>query len=163
VRALREASGGQDPILLQEQAAAGVELAIGLVNDPRVGPLLMISTGGVELELWADQAYLVAPVSEARVRAALRTLRSWPLLRGFRGAPAADVDAFVRLAVEVSRLADAVPEIAELDLNPVIVGKHGVSCVDAKIRLQPVGPSLDGAPALSAVPDAAGRTLVPTD
>jgi acyl-CoA synthetase (NDP forming)/GNAT superfamily N-acetyltransferase len=151
VRQLRAASGDQDPILLQRQAEPGVELAIGLVNDPRVGPLLMISTGGVELELWADQAYLVAPVSEQRVRAALRTLRSWPLLRGFRGAPPADVDAFVRLAVRVSQLADQVPEIAELDLNPVIVGTHGVSCVDAKLRLQPVGPNLDGAPALSAV------------
>jgi acyl-CoA synthetase (NDP forming) len=148
---LRKVSGGLDPILLQRQAASGVELAIGLVNDPRVGPLLMISTGGVELELWADQAYLVAPVSEQRVRAALRTLRSWPLLRGFRGAPAADVDAFVQLAVLVSELAIRVPEIAELDLNPVIVGTHGVVCVDGKIRLQPVGPNLDGAPALSAV------------
>jgi acyl-CoA synthetase (NDP forming) len=151
VRQLRATSGDQDPILLQQQAEPGVELAIGLVNDPRVGPLLMISTGGVELELWADQAYLVAPVSEQRVRAALRTLRSWPLLRGFRGAPPADVDAFVQLAVTVSQLANQVPEIAELDLNPVIVGTQGVSCVDAKIRLQPVGPNLDGAPALSAV------------
>jgi hypothetical protein len=151
VRQLRAASGGEDPILLQRQAAAGVELAIGLVNDPRVGPLLMVSTGGVELELWADQAYLVAPVSDERVREALRTLRSWPLLRGFRGSPPADVDAFMRLAVRVSRLAQEVPEIAELDLNPVIVGTDGVSCVDAKIGLQPVGPNLDGAPALSAV------------
>jgi acyl-CoA synthetase (NDP forming)/GNAT superfamily N-acetyltransferase len=151
VQQLRTASGSQDPILLQGQAAEGVELAIGLVNDPRVGPLLMVSTGGVELELWADQVYLVAPVSEPRVRAALRTLRSWPLLRGFRGAPAADVDAFVQLAVVVSQLGDRIPEIAELDLNPVIVGPRGATCVDAKIRLQPVGPNLDGAPALSAV------------
>ena len=73
------------------------------------------------------------------------------MLRGFRGAPPADVDAFVRLAVTVSQLAGQVPEIAELDLNPVIVGTRGVSCVDAKVRLQPVGPNLDGAPALSAV------------
>ena len=157
VQQLRVTSGEHDPILLQTQAAAGVELAIGLVNDPRVGPLLMISTGGVQLDLWADQAYLVAPVSERRVYAALRTLRSWPLLRGFRGAPAADVDAFVQLAVLVSQLADRTPEIAELDLNPVIVGPAGATCVDAKIRLQPVGANLDGAPALSAVaPSARG-------
>jgi acyl-CoA synthetase (NDP forming) len=151
VEHLRTASGGNDQILLQEQAAPGVELAIGLVNDPRVGPLLMISTGGVELELWSDQVYLVAPSSERRVRAAIRTLRSWPLLHGFRGAPAADVDAFVRLAVLVSKLGQRVPEIAELDLNPVIVGTAGATCVDAKVRLQPVGLNLEGAPALSAV------------
>jgi acyl-CoA synthetase (NDP forming)/GNAT superfamily N-acetyltransferase len=149
VRQLRTVSGFEDPILLQGQSPAGVELAIGLVNDPRVGPLLMISTGGVELELWADQVYLVAPVSEQRVRSALRSLRSWPLLRGFRGAAPADVDAFVRLAVLVSQLGDRLPEVAELDLNPVIVGTDGVSCVDAKIRLQPVDLNLDGAPALS--------------
>jgi acyl-CoA synthetase (NDP forming) len=151
VQRLRSASGGDDPILLQRQEAAGVELAIGLVNDPRVGPLLMIGTGGVQLELWADQTYLVAPVSPQRVRAALRALRSWPLLRGFRGSPAADVDAFVDLAVRVSQIGANLPDIAELDLNPVIVAAQGVSCVDAKIRLQPVGINLDGAPALSAI------------
>lgn len=141
---LRDATA---PLLVQTQVAPGTEVALGIVRDPAFGPLVMVAAGGVTTDVLADRAFLVPPLTPMDASRALRSLRLWPLLTGFRGAAPADVDALIELVVAVGDLALDVPEIAELDLNPVMVWPTGVSCVDAKIRLsEPVGPQDAGVP-----------------
>jgi hypothetical protein len=117
--------------------ADGVELALGVVRDPAFGPLVMVGAGGVSTDVWDDRAFRVPPFHESD---AMR-LRLWPLLAGFRGAPAAACADVARPAVSLGRLAVDVPEVAEIDINPVVVGpQHGV-IVDAKVRLAHAGAS----------------------
>ena len=104
-------------------------------RDAPVGWLVSIGHGGVTTELWSDVTHLLAPVTHAEVATALTRLRSYPLLTGFRGRPAADVDALVDLVV---RLTDAIvgsdgvgSDVVEVELNPVLVGIRGATAVDA--------------------------------
>jgi acyl-CoA synthetase (NDP forming)/GNAT superfamily N-acetyltransferase len=136
-RAFAVEVGHEDVDLLVQPMLDGVEIAVGIVRDPGPGPLVMVAPGGTATELWQDSHLLLAPVSAADVRRALRSLRTWPLLAGFRGAPPVDVEALVELVVAVGALATEVPEVAELDLNPVLVRADGVALVDVKLRLAP--------------------------
>jgi hypothetical protein len=135
------------PLLVQAQFSGGTELAVGVVRDKAFGPLVMVGAGGVTIDVLADRAFLVPPLTPVDVTRALQSLRLWPLLTGFRGSPPLDVDGLVQLVVAVGDLAMDVPEVAELDLNPVIVSPTAAVCVDTKIRLaQPVGPQDAGVP-----------------
>jgi acyl-CoA synthetase (NDP forming)/GNAT superfamily N-acetyltransferase len=140
--------GRRDPlVLIQPQVPAGVEVAVGLVRDPSIGPLVMVAAGGVATDVWDDRTFLMAPLTNADAARAVRSLRIWPLLAGHRGSPPVDVVALERLIVAVGQLADDVPTVAELDLNPVIVSPAGAICVDARVRLsEPVGPRDAGIP-----------------
>jgi acyl-CoA synthetase (NDP forming) len=106
------------------------EVLVAVRRDPPVGWLVSLGFGGVMTEVWGDVTHMLAPVSEADVRLALTTLRSYPLLNGFRGQPSADIDALVSLVVT---LVDAVvgTHVVEVELNPVLVGRHGAVAVDA--------------------------------
>jgi hypothetical protein len=126
---------GEHTEVLVQPVVPGVEVALGLVRDPGMGPLVMLAAGGVATDVWDDRVFLIPPVSAADAARALRGLRIWPLLRGFRGAPPADYPAVERLVVALGRLAADVPEVAELDLNPVIVGEEGCAIVDVRLRL----------------------------
>jgi acyl-CoA synthetase (NDP forming)/GNAT superfamily N-acetyltransferase len=133
----REMGHDDVPVLVQPMVS-GVELAIGVVRDPAFGPLVMVGAGGVTTDLLGDRVYLLPPVHRADARRALRGLRTWPLLEGFRGSAPVDVDAVVDLVVAVGRLVQEVPEVAEVDLNPVMVSPTGCSLVDVKLRLAPM-------------------------
>jgi len=122
-------------VLLQPQVAPGIEVALGVVRDPGFGPLVMVAAGGVATDVWDDRVFLMPPLTPADAARAVRSLRIWPLLAGFRGAAAADVDSLEELVLAVGRLAQGVPEVAELDLNPVIVSATGLTVVDVKLRL----------------------------
>ncbi|TQN38062.1 acyl-CoA synthetase (NDP forming) [Blastococcus colisei] len=122
------------PLLLQQQVS-GLEILVGARRDPQLGAALVVGLGGVATEVHADVVTTMAPVSPAQALDALRRLRAWPLLDGFRGEAGRDVSALVDTIVAVSRLVEADPGIVELDLNPVMVGVegHGVVVVDARI------------------------------
>ncbi|MDP4509535.1 acetate--CoA ligase family protein [Nonomuraea turcica] len=120
--------------LVEEQAAAGVELIVGVVRDVAFGPVLLAGLGGIWTEALRDTALGLCPVSERDARRMLASLRGAPLLRGFRGTPPVDVDALVKLLMTVGgpgglweRL-----ELGEFELNPVIAGPSGVVAVDAR-------------------------------
>lgn len=130
----RELGRSGVPVLVQPHAH-GLELAVGVVRDPSFGPLVMVGAGGIATDVLADRAYLLPPVRRRDVRRALRGLRCWPLLQAFRGADPLDVDALVSVVVACGRLAVEVPEVAELDANPVMVSRDGVTLVDVKLRL----------------------------
>jgi acyl-CoA synthetase (NDP forming) len=106
------------------------EILVTVRRDPPIGWLVTLGFGGVMTELWGDVTHLLAPVTTDDVTAALTRLRSHPLLTGFRGRPAADVDALAALVVA---LTDAVvgTDIVEIELNPVLVGSSGATAVDA--------------------------------
>lgn len=122
-------------VLVQPMVTGGVEVAVGVARDPRFGPVVMIASGGTAIDVWDDRVFLSPPVTESEVAAALGTLRVRRLLDGYRGAPPADADALVRFVCGLSEVAENVPELAELDLNPVFVGPDGLRFVDVRIRL----------------------------
>jgi acyl-CoA synthetase (NDP forming) len=123
------------PVLVQP-VAKGPELAIGISRHPAFGPVVMVAAGGVATDLLADRAFLVPPLSRRDVARALRSLRMWPLLDGFRGAPLVDTSAIEELILQVGNLARDLPELAELDLNPVIATPEGPVVVDVKAHLR---------------------------
>jgi acyl-CoA synthetase (NDP forming)/GNAT superfamily N-acetyltransferase len=134
---------GHDALLVQPQIGvdgSGVELAFGVVRDPSFGPLVMVAAGGVAIDVWADRVFLMPPFSRGEAARALRRLRIWPLLAGHRGSRPADVAGLETLLLGLGRLCLDVPELAELDLNPVIAlaadaAGGSIACVDVKVRL----------------------------
>ena len=120
---------------VQPQVPAGVEVIVGFRRDRAFGPVVVVGLGGTLVEVLADVALRVAPVDHGQARAMLRELSGRALLEGVRGAPPADLDALADLVVRVSELAAAAPEeVAELELNPVLVRPEGQGCVAVDVR-----------------------------
>jgi acetate---CoA ligase (ADP-forming) len=137
-----EAAGERlDGFALQEQIDGAVEMLVGVVADPVFGPVVACGGGGVTVELQRDVAVRVAPVTDVDADEMVRSLATFPLLDGFRGAPKADVDALVQTILRVGALADAHPEIAEMDCNPVMVLATGVKVVDVRVRIRTSPPT----------------------
>jgi acyl-CoA synthetase (NDP forming)/GNAT superfamily N-acetyltransferase len=118
-----------------ESIGAALQLLVGGVRDPALGPYLVIGAGGEEVELRADRAVLVAPIGAFEARSAIERLQLAPLFHGYQGRPRLPVDDVVELVVRVGLLMAAIPEIDQLDLNPVIVTPAGCAAVDALIGL----------------------------
>jgi acyl-CoA synthetase (NDP forming) len=123
--------------LVQRQVAGGREVIVGFSRDPAIGPLVMVGVGGVAVEVWKDVSFRVAPISIADAGAMLDELAGAPLLGAFRGRPPADRAALAHALVRVGALAAAHPEIAECDVNPLLVFDAGQGCVavDARVRV----------------------------
>ena len=121
---------------IQPMVAAGVETIVGATQDPLFGPLVLFGLGGTTAELWADHALRIVPMTDEDARDLVRALRGSPLLFGYRGAARVDTPALEDLLLRVACLADEVPELAEMDLNPVIVSQRGVVAVDVKMRVE---------------------------
>ena len=120
--------------LVEEMVTGAVaEVLLGLRRDPVYGVTLTVGMGGIAAELLADTVTLVLPVTEAEVLTAMRGLRLWPLLDGFRGRPRADVAAVAAMAVRLGALM-AQGGFEEIEINPVLVGEQGAVAVDALIR-----------------------------
>jgi hypothetical protein len=131
VHAMRELS----PRFLVERMVHGAvaELIVGVHRDPLFGPALTVGLGGVLVELLRDTATVLLPCSRAEILAALRSLRGWPLLTGFRGRPPGDVEAVLDAVSHIARFA---AEVDELDVNPLLVlpAGRGVVVADALVR-----------------------------
>jgi acyl-CoA synthetase (NDP forming)/GNAT superfamily N-acetyltransferase len=123
--------------VVQPMVPPGVEAAIGVVADPAFGPLVMVGLGGVASDLLADRAFHLLPISVEDAARQVRSLRGAPLLFGYRNTPMCNVDALEQMLLRVAELATNIPELAELDLNPVVVSPTGAVAVDVKIRLAP--------------------------
>ena len=129
--------------LVQPMAEPGIEMLVGMVVQENFGPIVACGAGGTESEIRRDIAVGLAPVTDLQAERMVRSLACYPLLEAHRGAPAADVAALEDVVVRVAAMADAHPEIAELDCNPVIVASGGAVIVDARIRVaspRPVAP-----------------------
>ncbi len=115
----------------------GVETIIGVTEDRLFGPLVGFGLGGIHVEVLKDVHFRVAPLTDRDADELLHAVRGYKLLEGYRGHPAADTDALRDILLRIARLAEEVPEIVELDLNPVIALPPGNGCriVDARIRV----------------------------
>jgi acyl-CoA synthetase (NDP forming) len=119
---------------IERMAPTGVEIAIGAVNDPQFGPYVMVAAGGVLIELLTDRAVALSPIDALTARRLIEGLKVHRLLAGWRGAPAADIDALADCVARLSLLAaEHSDSIAEIDVNPVIVHPEGCIAVDALI------------------------------
>jgi acetyl coenzyme A synthetase (ADP forming)-like protein len=127
--------------LVQPMAGPGVEVLAGVVHDPHFGPVVAVGAGGVFAEVLQDIAVGLAPLTRADAVDMIRRLRSYPLFTGVRGRPPSDVAALEELLLRLSVLADHVPQIAELDCNPVMIHPRGLTVVDARIRIAPAEPT----------------------
>jgi len=127
-------------VLVEPMITGGTEVIIGVQDDQMFGPLVVFGLGGVATEVLADHAARLAPLTEADAGTLINSIRSAPLLHGHRGSPAADIPALRDVLMRVSRLADDLPEVTELDLNPVIARQFGAVAVDARIRVTPEVP-----------------------
>jgi acyl-CoA synthetase (NDP forming) len=121
-------------LLVQEQVGSGLEMIVGVNRDPLVGPLVVVGRGGTAVEVLGDVAVRVAPLTDDDVTEMLESLRSSALLTGYRGAPPLDVAALRDVLRRISVLAAEIPDVAEVDLNPVFVLERGVAVADARIR-----------------------------
>ncbi len=115
----------------------GVETIAGVISDPFFGPVLMFGSGGTEGELFGDRVLRILPLTDQDAHEMVRSIRGAPLLLGHRGAPACDLMAVEDVLLRVARLADEVPQLAEMDLNPLMATPQGARAVDVRIRLEP--------------------------
>jgi acetyl coenzyme A synthetase (ADP forming)-like protein len=131
------------PVLVQPMLESRTELLAGVVQDPTFGPLVAFGPGGVLAELIGEATFRIAPLTDADVDELVTTGKAGRLVAGYRGAPPTDTAALADLLARLSRLGEELPEVAELDLNPVLTGPDGCVAVDARIRLRrPEPPSL---------------------
>jgi acyl-CoA synthetase (NDP forming) len=129
-----------DGFLVQRMAGPGVEMIVGVTQDPLFGPVLACGAGGTAVELLKDICVRLTPLTESDADGMIRGLATFPLLDGYRGQPRADVASLRDLVLRVGALAEDLPEVAELDLNPVVVGPDCAAVVDARVRVQPHEP-----------------------
>jgi acyl-CoA synthetase (NDP forming)/RimJ/RimL family protein N-acetyltransferase len=122
VRTAFRAIPAGDPVIVQEMAAPGVATVVEIVDDPSFGALVSFGVGGVATDLLGDRAYRTLPLTDLDAAELVRAPRAWPLLNGYRGSEPVDVAAVEDLLLRVARLADDLPEVLSLTLDPVIVG-----------------------------------------
>ncbi|WP_042380419.1 bifunctional acetate--CoA ligase family protein/GNAT family N-acetyltransferase [Streptacidiphilus melanogenes] len=146
-----------DGVLVQARRAAGTELLAGVVQDPVFGPLVVFGAGGTTADLLDDRAARLAPLTDADIGAMLASLRTTPLLFGYRGRPPVDLARIEDLLARLDRMAADVPQLAEADLNPLICGPDSVVCVDARVRLAPCRTPDPYLRRLRRLPDAPGQ------
>jgi acyl-CoA synthetase (NDP forming) len=124
-----------DGVLVQPMISGGVELMIGVSQDPSFGPLIGFGLGGIHVEILKDVCFRITPITDRDAKEMVRSIKGYRLLEGYRGHPPADIEAIENLLLRVSRLVEEVPEIAELDLNPVIALPPGRGCLILDTRI----------------------------
>jgi acetyl-CoA synthetase (ADP-forming) len=123
-------------VLVQEMAPSATEVIVGATKDPQFGPALMFGLGGIFVEILKDVTFRIAPITESDAKEMITEVKGYPILKGYRGQPPADVDAIVKILMNTSRLVMDHMEIKELDLNPIMVYEKGAKTVDARIILE---------------------------
>lgn len=123
-------------VLVQEMAPPSTEVIVGAVKDSQFGPTLMFGLGGIFVELLKDVTFKVAPITREDAQEMVTKVKAYPLLKGYRNTPPADIDALVNILLNTSKLVMDHLEIKELDLNPILVYEKGAKTVDARIILE---------------------------
>lgn len=131
------APGSAAGLSVQPMAAPGTEVILGITQDQQFGPVLMFGLGGVFVEVLKDVAFRVVPLEPRDAAEMIREIQGFAVLEGFRGAEPADLSAIEAMLLQLSDFAQAHPDVAELDLNPVFARPDGAIAVDARIVLTP--------------------------
>jgi acyl-CoA synthetase (NDP forming) len=144
IAAAYAAAGHRDlRFVVQPMVSAGVEMLVGVVHDRLFGPVVACAAGGTEAELLKDVSVRITPLTDKDARGMVRSLRTFPLLDGYRGTPRVDVAALEDVLLRVSAMVEDHPQVAEMDLNPVIVQPDGAIIVDARIRIEQASDGAD--------------------
>ena len=138
--AVREAGAEPHGVAVQRMADPGVEMVAGVLADPDLGPVVACGLSGRTVELLGDVAVRLAPLTRSDAHDLVRSLRAYPVLDGYRGAPKADVAALEDVLLRISALAAAHPEVVEVDCDPLLVAGSGAVAVDARVRVRAAGP-----------------------
>ncbi len=125
-------------ILVQKMAPSSTEVIIGGLKDPQFGQTLMFGLGGIFVEVLKDVTFRIAPISEKDAKEMIMEIKAYPILRGYRGQPPADESAIIKILVNTSKLMIDLPNINQMDLNPIMVYEKGASVVDARIILEKI-------------------------
>ncbi len=124
-----------DGVIMERMARGGVEVILGAVRDPKFGPLCMFGLGGTFVGAIKDVTFRLAPMWEISSEIMIRSIKAYSILRGVRGAPLCDIDSIKDCLLRLSQMVSEHPEIAELDINPLIVYPKGEGCVVADSRI----------------------------
>ena len=125
---------GVTAVLIQKMIS-GIELFCGAKREDRFGHIIMAGMGGVFIEVFRDVATALAPVEEEEAVSMIRSLKSYKIIKGIRGAAGVKEETFVSVITSLSDLLTAAPEIAEMDINPLLGTPEGIVAVDARIRI----------------------------
>ncbi len=137
IRAAVSASGHRlDGFVVQPMVEPGVELLVGVAHDASFGPVIVCGPGGATAELMGDAVARITPLTDSDALEMLESLRTFPLLTGYRGAPPCDIGAVQDVLLRLSALVEAHSEVAELDLDPLVASPSGAVVVDARVRLE---------------------------
>ena len=133
-----DAADAMEGVLVQPMISAGVEVMAGVTQDPLFGPLIAFGLGGIHVEILGDVCFRVTPLTDRDAEEMVREIRGFRLLQGYRGHPPADLEAIQTVLLRLSRLVEEIPEIIELDLNPIFALPPGQGCriADARIRVE---------------------------
>ena len=123
-------------VLVQEMAPQSTEVIVGAIKDPQFGQTLMFGLGGIFVELLKDVTFRIAPITRQDAEEMITEVKAYPLLKGYRNTPPADINAIAAVLLNTSKLIMDYPEIKELDLNPVMAYEKGAKTVDARIILE---------------------------
>jgi len=123
-------------ILVQEMAPSSTEVIVGSIKDSQFGQTLMFGLGGIFVEVMKDVSFRIAPITEEDAQEMISEIKAYPILRGYRDQPPADIDTLAKILLSTSKLVMDHQEIKELDLNPVMVYEKGAKTVDARIILE---------------------------
>ena len=131
------AAAGSLGFLIQEYVRGGREVIVGMTHDPKFGPLVMFGLGGIYVETVKDVVFRVPPLTDLEAHEMIRQIRGYNLLRGVRGEAPVDLDALAEILQRFSQLAEDMPEIAEIEINPLLVFPQAgdFRAVDARVRL----------------------------
>lgn len=132
----RQPDATVEGVAVQQMAKPGTEVIVGMTRDPRFGPVLMFGLGGVLVELLQDVSFRLAPLTARDARAMMAEIKAAPILTGYRGSPAADLDKLSEILIKVGEFALANPEVKEIDLNPIYAYPDGALAVDARVILE---------------------------
>ena len=140
VKRSRNCSAGAErelSFLVQEYVRGGREVIIGMTNDPRSGPLVMFGLGGIYVETFNDVVFRVPPITDLEAQEMIRQIRGHRLLEGVRGEPAVDLGKLAEVLERFSQLVEDFPQLAEMDINPLMVFPDGEDfrAVDIRVRL----------------------------
>jgi acetyl-CoA synthetase (ADP-forming) len=123
-------------VLVQEMAPSATEVIVGAVKDPQFGQTIMFGLGGIFVEILKDVSFRIAPITIEEAEDMIKEIQAYPVLKGYRNMPPADIETLTKILVNTSKLVMDYPEIQELDLNPIMVYEKGAKTVDARIMLE---------------------------
>jgi len=148
-----------DGVIIERMARRGLEIILGADRDSKFGPNCMFGLGGTFVEAMKDVTFRLAPMWEISAEIMIRTIKAYSILKGVRGAPPCDIDAIKDCILRLSQMVAEHPEIAELDINPLIVYPEGEGCVVADSRILLKNPVQFSSPGVSTFVRAAGKGI----